>query len=125
MNNNISPSSYVGVLDDKWHFRFGHVNKKTLDRMMKYDLIPKNNKSPFWYQCECCVQGKLCKHSFKSVEKTNDLLELIHSKICDKKSIETRGGKRYFITFIDDYSKYTYVYLIRTKDEAFPKFKIF
>lgn len=46
MNNNISASSYVGVLDDKWHFRFGHVNKKTLDRMMKYDLIPKNNKSP-------------------------------------------------------------------------------
>jgi transposase InsO family protein len=37
----------------------------------------------------------------------------------------TRGGKRYFITFIDDYSRFTYVYLLRTKDEAFGKFKEF
>lgn len=35
----------------------------------------------------------------------------------------SRGGKRYFITFIDDTSKYTYVYLLRTKDEAFEKFE--
>jgi len=37
----------------------------------------------------------------------------------------TRGGKRYFITFIDDCSRFTYVYLLRTKDEAFGKFKEF
>ena len=37
----------------------------------------------------------------------------------------TRGGKRYFITFIDDYSRFTYVFLIKTKDEAFEKFKEF
>ena len=37
----------------------------------------------------------------------------------------TRGGKRYFITFIDDCTRYTYVYLLRTKDEAFDKFKIY
>jgi hypothetical protein len=37
----------------------------------------------------------------------------------------TRGVKRYFITFIDDYSRFTYVYLLRTKDEAFGKFKEF
>jgi hypothetical protein len=37
----------------------------------------------------------------------------------------TRGVKRYFITFIDDYSRFTYVYLLRTKDKAFGKFKEF
>ena len=37
----------------------------------------------------------------------------------------TRGGKRYFITFINNYSHFTYVYLLRTKDEAFGKFKEF
>ena len=35
----------------------------------------------------------------------------------------TRGGKRYFITFIDDFSRFTYVYLIRNKDESFDMFK--
>jgi len=37
----------------------------------------------------------------------------------------TRGGKTYFITFIDDCSRFTYIYLLRTKDEAFGKFKKF
>ena len=37
----------------------------------------------------------------------------------------TRGGKRYFITFIDDHTRYTYVYLLKTKDEVFEKFKEF
>ena len=49
---------------------------------------------------------------------SNNLLELVHSDICDFHSKLTRGGKRYFIIFIDDLSKYTYVYLLRTKDEA-------
>ena len=35
----------------------------------------------------------------------------------------TRGGKRYFITFIDDFSRFTYVYLMRNKDESFDIFK--
>ena len=37
----------------------------------------------------------------------------------------TRGGNRYFATFIDDYSRYTYVYLMKHKDEVFDKFKLY
>jgi len=51
------------------------------------------------------------------------LLNLIHSDIGELNGELTRGGKRYFLTFIDDYSRYTYVYLLRTKDESFQKFK--
>lgn len=51
------------------------------------------------------------------------MLDLIHNNICEMMDTLSRGGKRYFITFIDDVSKYTYVYLLRTKDEAFEKFK--
>ena len=50
------------------------------------------------------------------------LFELIDNDICDFKSIQTRGGKKYFITFIDDYTRYSYVYLIRTKVEALETF---
>ena len=45
--------------------------------------------------------------------------------MCDLKLVQTRGGKRYFVTFIDDYTRYSYVYLIRSKDEAVEMFKIF
>lgn len=53
--------------------------------------------------------SQIIQTSFKSVQKNpNDLFDLIHSDICDNKTIETRSGKRYFITYIDDYSIYTY-----------------
>jgi hypothetical protein len=51
------------------------------------------------------------------------LLELVHSDVCELNGILTRGGKRYFITFIDDFFRYTYVYLMRNKDESFDMFK--
>jgi transposase InsO family protein len=50
---------------------------------------------------------------------------LIHFDVCDLSGKITREGKRYFITFIDDLSKYAYIFLFRTKDEALDKFKIY
>ena len=65
-----------------------------------------------------CVEAKLSETPFHSIERNTEQLELIHSDICNFKSIQTRGGKKYFITFIDDCTRYSYVYLIRIKDEA-------
>ena len=51
------------------------------------------------------------------------MLELVHSDVCGPLSIQARGG--YFITFTDDYSRFSYVYLMKRKFEAFEKFKEF
>jgi hypothetical protein len=61
----------------------------------------------------------------KKGERTSDLLALIHTDVCGPMSTCTRNGDRYFITFIDDYSRYDYVYLMRHKSESFEKFKEF
>ena len=74
-------------------------------------------------KCEICIESKIRKKPFPSTNKDSQLLELIHSNVCELKGILTRGRKRYFITFIDDFSRYTYVYLMRNKDEAFDMFK--
>ena len=50
------------------------------------------------------------------------LLELIHSDLGDLKHIMTKGGKKFYVTFIDDCSRFTRVYLLRNKDEAFDMF---
>ena len=50
------------------------------------------------------------------------LLELIHSNLGDLKQIMTKGGKKFYVTFLDDCSKFTRVYLLRNKDEAFDMF---
>jgi transposase InsO family protein len=68
----------------------------------------------------------MTKLSFsKKGERTSDLLALIHTDVCGPMSTCTRNGDRYFITFIDDYSRYDYVYLMRHKSESFEKFKEF
>ena len=49
-------------------------------------------------------------------------MNLIHNDICDLKYVQTRGEKKYFITFIDDSTKYCFVYLLRNKNETLEKF---
>ena len=73
-------------------------------------------------KCEICVQSKQLRKAFHTcMKKETNLLELIHSDVCDSNDVLTRGGKRYFITFIDDFSKYCYMYLIYQKHEFFEK----
>jgi transposase InsO family protein len=52
-------------------------------------------------------------------------LELIYSKICGMNGVLTEGGQRHFMTMIDDASRYCYVYLLKTKDEALNCFKTY
>lgn len=52
------------------------------------------------------------------------LIRLIHSDTCDMQT-STRGGKKYFVSFIDDFSKCCYVYLMHAKDEALNSFMIY
>ena len=77
------------------------------------------------HKCETCVKAKLTRSSFQSVERHTEPLDLIHSDICDLKFVQTKGGDKYFITFVDDSTKYYYVYLLKNKDEAIEKFVLY
>ena len=65
------------------------------------------------------------KKPHKSVIRNTELLELIHSDLCEFEGILTRGGNRYIITFVNDFSKYTIIYLLKNKSDAFEKFQNF
>ena len=98
---------------------FFHVG--SLRRLINLSHIPtiqigNNNK------CETCVEAKMTRSSYQSIERNIEPLDMIHSDICDLKFTPTRGGNKYFITFVDDSTKYCYVYLLKSKDEAFEKF---
>ena len=77
------------------------------------------------YKCETCVEAKLTRSSFKRVERNTKVLDLIHTDICNLKFAPTRGGNKYFITFVDDCTKYYNIYYIKSKDEVILKFKIY
>ena len=59
------------------------------------------------------------------MERAIDLLEIIHTDVCDPMSVEARGRFRYFLTFTNDLSSYGYIYLMKHKSETFEKFKEF
>ena len=111
---------------DVWHSRFCHIGIDNIARMSRLELISKFdivNGS----KCQSCVQAKQPRKPFKSLEEKRNMapLDLIHSDLCEMNGLLTRGGKRYFITFIDDATRFCYIYLLKTKDEALHDFKIY
>ena len=76
--------------------------------------------------CESCLEGKMTKRSFSAKgTRAIEPLQLVHSDVCGPVSVQARGGYEYFVTFINDYSRYRYVYLMQRKSETFGKFKEF
>ena len=74
--------------------------------------------------CESCLEGKMTKRPFKAKGyRVTKPLELVHTDVCSTMRVQARGGYEYFFTFIDDYSRYGFVYLMRQKSETFDKFR--
>ena len=124
INKNSTSSAYMLETLNVWHGRLGHVNYDTLRRLINMECLPNFKIDPN-HKCEICVESKLTRTSFQSIERSSEPLELIHSDICDLKFIQTRGGKKYFLALIDDCTRYCYVYLLRSKDEALEMFQHF
>lgn len=80
----------------------------------------KINKCNHTNDCDICYEAKGTKLPFPKKSKTEfkQKLDLIHTDICGPIETETPGGKRYILTCIDYYSKYTRIFLLRHKSEA-------
>ena len=122
--NKASSSAYILESSNLWHGRLGHVNYDTLRKLINLNHIP-TFQIDAKHKCETCVEAKLTRSSFQSIERHTEPLDLIHSDICDLKLVQTRGGNKYFITFVDDSTKYCYVYLLKSKGEAIEKFVLY
>ncbi|KAL8118400.1 hypothetical protein AgCh_016069 [Apium graveolens] len=106
-----------------WHCRLGHISENRLRTLHKEGLL-----DPFDFEsyrtCESCLLGKMTKSPFSGHgERAANLLGLVHTDVCGAMSTQAMGGFSYFITFIDDISRFGYVYLMKHKSEAFEKFK--
>ena len=75
--------------------------------------------------CKGCIKGKKSRQpvSKTPVPQTTGLLQLVHSDICGPMQTPLLSGTIYFVTFTDDYSRYTVVYPIKAKSKVFLKFQ--
>ena len=88
INKNSTSSTYMLESSNVWHGRLGHVNYDTLCRLINMECLPNFKIDPN-HKCEICVESKLTRTSFQSIERSSEPLELIHSDICDLKFIQT------------------------------------
>ena len=130
----LSPESECFATDDAslstWHNRFGHLNMKDLSAISKNNLVEgmkTRNDGNDIEDCESCVLGKMHRLPYpkKSEHKSKTILELVHTDLCGPMQVDSVGGSRYLLTFIDDFSRYTVVYLLKRKNEVLDKFKDF
>lgn len=125
---NIAPCvSYIAseLLIDLWHQRFRHLNQDSLVKNTSLvEGLPSLQKVETVY--EGCMFRKQHRHSFPSDAgwKADRPFKLIHSDIMGPVNAVTQGGNRFVLTFIDDHSRYIWIYMLKAKLEALDKFKV-
>ncbi|KAH9668238.1 hypothetical protein KPL70_021339 [Citrus sinensis] len=106
-----------------WDLRLGHISEKGLKELEKQGVLGKEKIGSLEF-CEDCVFGKSSRASFKrSNQKSENVLDYIHSDLWGPAQELSLGGNRYFVSFIDDFSRKVWTYALKHKDQVFEKFK--
>nr|GEV42220.1 putative ribonuclease H-like domain-containing protein [Tanacetum cinerariifolium] len=105
-----------------WHRKLYYLNFGTINQVTSKDLVDgflkfKYNKD---HLCSACEQGKIKKASLppKLIPSPESKLKLLHIDLYGPMRVASINGKKYILVIVDDYSQYTRVYFLRTKDEA-------
>ena len=108
-----------------WHRRFGHINFESIKLLAKGSVrgMTINDARIPDVVCSDCLVGKQHRLPFKNAERRAGVpLQLVHSDICGPMQTTSIGGKRYFVLFIDDASRYTWCYFMVQKSEVYTHF---
>ena len=79
-----------------WHCRLGHIGVKRMKKLHADGILESRDYESL-DACEPCLMGKMTKTPFfRTMERANDLLKIIHTDVCDPMSVDARGEYRYF-----------------------------
>ncbi|GKA37578.1 retrovirus-related pol polyprotein from transposon TNT 1-94 [Tanacetum coccineum] len=105
-----------------WHRCLSHLNFGTINQLAKQGLVKGLPKLKYtkYHLCSACQMGKSKKESYpyKPKSSTNEKLQMLHMDLCGPMRVESINKKRYILVIVDDYSCFTWVKFLRTKDEA-------
>jgi GAG-pre-integrase domain len=107
-----------------WYKCLGHISQQRITRLVQSEILRSLNMSDLGL-CIECAKGKQTSMRKYTTNRMTDVLELIHTDICGPFPTSTRNGHVYFISFIDDYFRYGYIYLIKEKAQVLDIFKSF
>ena len=116
----------IQIFGTRW---IGHVNVQRLKAMQSKEIVtrlPKFKVDNMKKICEACQFGKQARNAFphdRNVSK--NVLDVVHSDVWGPAKIVSMGGCRYYVTFIDDHTRKTWVYFMKEKSEVFTHFQHF
>ncbi|KAI3762713.1 hypothetical protein L1987_53154 [Smallanthus sonchifolius] len=128
--NEATPSGSVSCFLSKasvdesalWHRRLSHVNIKTINKLVKDNLVRGLPDKEFQLDDHCiaCLKGKQHKSSHKpKTLNTNDTpLQLLHMDLFGPTNVMSMGKKSYCLVITDDFSRLSWVFFLGTKDET-------
>ena len=105
-----------------WHLIYGHLNYASLKLLTSQAMVCGLPKVEEHKQvCEGCAMGKHSRTNFPRGEAWRAInpLQLVHLDICGLMQTKSMGNNTYFLTFIDDYSRYCWIYFLKSKDRDF------
>nr|GEV07736.1 putative reverse transcriptase domain-containing protein [Tanacetum cinerariifolium] len=103
IGNKANGSGTKGTGDSSSNLLIGHVYFKRIQDMSKDGLILALDMDT--EKCKTCMLTKITKKPFQNVKRKTEVLELIHSDLCDLHATPSLGNKKYFVTFINDDSR--------------------
>ncbi|GJZ74374.1 retrovirus-related pol polyprotein from transposon TNT 1-94 [Tanacetum coccineum] len=105
-----------------WHRRLNHLNFDTINDLARKDLVRGLPRLKFEkdHLCFACQLGKSKKHTHTpKAENTNlEVLNTLHMGLCGPIRVQTVNGKKYILVIVDDYSRFTWVKFLKSKDET-------
>ena len=120
----VSEADKVAEMSRLWHMRLGHAGEKSLQTLAMQRLL-KGAKTCKLDFCEQCVLGKQKRVKFRTaIHNTEGILDYIHTDVWGPTKTASLGGKHYFVTFVDDFSRRVWVYTLKSKDEVFETFLV-
>ena len=122
--NTVKERSCINV----WHHRYGHLSITSLKKLANEKLVNGlscDDVSDEMEFCESCVQGKIHRTPFPTAggKRAEAPLVLVHSDVCGKMNSKSLSGAEYFLTFIDDKTRYVWVYILKRKSEVLRRFQ--
>lgn len=107
-----------------WHRRLGHLNFSDMNRIRVDLQIEKQSFNNL--NCETCAQSKLNRLPFsKSSIKTNAPFQLVHADTSGTIHIRNHNNYNSYLVFVDDFTRFCFVYLLKNKTEVFQCFQQF
>jgi len=108
-----------------WHKHLGHISKQRIQRLMSDEILEPLDLSNFEVCVKCIKVKKKTNMRKLGAERAKYILEQVHTNICGPFPTPSWNGQQYFILFIDDYSRYGYLYLKHEKSQSLEIFKSF